>query len=79
MSLSQWTHEDWAVLTQIADEMSSGQQYCQYCQVVPVQTSIDLCDSCIEEMCSYLVESQEAYYQRMAEEAKWQQQFSLEV
>ena len=78
MSISQWTKEGLAELTQLAQDIDhSDQQYCAYCTVVPVLTSIDLCDGCIEEICSYLLESQDAYYTRLAEEAKYQQQFSL--
>jgi len=78
VSVSQWTIGDLAEMTQLAAEMAAdGQQYCTYCMVVPVATSIGMCDGCIKEMCSYLFETEEAYYARIVEESMYQAQFNL--
>jgi hypothetical protein len=79
MSTSTWTIEDLAMMTQRAADLAiiqSNQQYCRHCTVTPVSNT-DMCDPCIAALVLWLEESDTGYYDRLVEEAIYQQQFSL--
>lgn len=53
-ALTSWKNEDLAELTELAQQLSLFEGYCENCQVVQVEPGDIYCAGCVEEIVEYL-------------------------
>lgn len=58
-SMSNWTHEDLAVLVEkaLTAALLSSDEYCEHCKVIAVYPGDKYCPHCVNEITDYLAQT----------------------